>query len=70
MSEIQELDILVHPDGTVEVKVSGAIGKKCLDLTEGLEKVLGGNVILRTTTAEFDKEEQELDQDNFQGQNG
>ncbi len=70
MSEIQELDILVHRDGTVEVKVSGAIGKKCLNLTEGLEKVLGGNVVLRTTTAEFDLEDQNIEQDNYQGQFG
>ena len=70
MSELQELDILVHPDGTVEVKVSGVIGKKCLGLTEGLVKVLGGNVILRTTTAEFDKEEQDTEQGNYLGQFG
>jgi hypothetical protein len=70
MSEIQEIDVLVLPDGTVKIEVSGVKGQKCLDLTRGLEKALGGNVVVRTHTDAFNEQEQEQDQNGFQGQFG
>lgn len=57
MSEIQEIDVHVKPDGTVSVEVRGVQGRKCLDLTQEMEKLLGGLVVERTFTDEFDREE-------------
>lgn len=64
MSEIQEIDVIVSPDGTVKLEVRGAQGKKCLTLTEEVEALLGGAVVERVLTDEYDREEigQELDE--------
>lgn len=57
MSEIQEIDVFVKPDGTVRIEVRGAKGSKCLDLTAGLEELLGGKILERLHTDEFDLQE-------------
>ncbi len=59
MSEIQEIDVIVAPDGTVRLEVRGAQGKKCLALTEEVEKLLGGAVVERVFTDEYEQEEVE-----------
>jgi hypothetical protein len=59
MSEIQEIDVFVKPDGTVTVEVRGVKGRKCLALTENIEALLGGAVTERVHTDEFDQEEVE-----------
>lgn len=58
MSEIQELDIFVRPDGTVTLEVRGVNGGKCLTLTEGVEALLGDAIVERVHTDEFDQTEQ------------
>lgn len=63
MSEIQEIDVIVSPDGTVKLEVRGAQGKKCLKLTEEVEKLLGGAVVERVHTDEYYREEIEQEQD-------
>ncbi len=70
MSEIQEIDIFINPDGTVKFEVRGVKGKKCLDITKSVEEALGGSVTERVHTDEFHKNEQELDQNTFQTQSG
>ncbi len=55
--ETQEIDVYVQPDGTVKIEVRGVKGQKCLALTEGLEKALGGQVTNREHTPEFDEQE-------------
>jgi hypothetical protein len=67
MSEIQEIDVYISPAGEVKIEVRGVKGKKCMELTSGLEAVLGGNVILREHTNEFQQNEQELEQSANQG---
>lgn len=57
MTEIQEIDVLVKPDGTVRIEVRGAKGSQCLDLTAGLEELLGGKILERLHTDEFDLQE-------------
>ena len=52
MSSLEEIDVTLHPDGRVEVKVRGAQGKACLLATKGLEQHLGGRVISREETAD------------------
>ena len=54
--EIEELTVLINPDGTVKLEVRGVKGKRCLSLTEGIEKALGGQVIDRQKTPEHDQE--------------
>lgn len=59
MSEIQEIDVILKPDGTVKLEVHGVKGDKCLALTEDLEKLLGARIVERTHTDEFYQAEQE-----------
>ncbi len=53
------MDIFILPDGTVKLQVRGVKGTKCLDLTRGLEELLGGQVAERIHTDEFHEAEQE-----------
>ena len=64
MSEIQEVDVFVKPDGTVKVEVHGIRGPQCLALTKKIEQLLGGHIIERTHTDEFNQAQQEESQDN------
>lgn len=61
MSEIQEIDVYVAPDGTVKIEVRGVKGKKCLDLTKELEALLGGEILERIHTDEFEEIGQQQD---------
>ncbi len=54
MSNIQEVQVTIGADGTVEVHVTGAKGDTCLELTKRMEQYLGGRVTERELTAEFD----------------
>lgn len=53
--QIQEIEVVVHPDGKVKLHVRGAEGYQCLDLTADLEKALGGQVVAREYTPAFDQ---------------
>ncbi len=53
--DVQEIEITINKNGQVEVHVRGVKGKACLDLTQELEKILGGEVILREMTPEADE---------------
>lgn len=44
MTEIQEIDVRIDPDGTVHIDVRGVSGAKCEDITADLEQALGGTV--------------------------
>ena len=50
--ELQEIEVSIAPDGTTRIEVRGVSGTTCLDLTEGLEKALGGEIIDRELTPE------------------
>lgn len=56
MSELQEIEVDILPDGSVKIHVRGAKGKKCLELTKKLEALLGGEVVERTHTDEYSQE--------------
>ncbi|MBI5572230.1 MAG: DUF2997 domain-containing protein [Desulfomonile tiedjei] len=64
MSEIQEIDVFLKPDGTVKIEVRGVKGDKCLALTEDVEKLLGGKVLDRTKTDEYYQTEIEQTQED------
>jgi hypothetical protein len=68
MSEIQEIDVFLKPDGTVKVEVRGAKGEKCLALTEDLEKLLGGSIVERIYTDEFSQVKQDQEQEDLSRQ--
>jgi len=70
MSEIQEIDVFVQPDGTVKIEVRGVKGEKCLALTEEIEQLLGGRIVERIHTDEFHQAEQEQTQENRLEQRG
>jgi hypothetical protein len=50
--EVQELTVVIARDGSVKLEVRGVKGAKCLDLTQSLEKVLGGDVKSRELSPE------------------
>ncbi|WP_322510160.1 DUF2997 domain-containing protein, partial [Anaerolinea sp.] len=50
--EIQEIEVVILPDGKVEVRVRGVKGQACLELTAEMEKALGGTILLREMTPE------------------
>jgi hypothetical protein len=70
MSEIQEIDIFIKPDGTVKFEVRGVKGKKCLDITKSVEEALGGSVTTRVHTDAFYDEDQDNSQDDILHQKG
>lgn len=61
MSGVEEIDVTIHPDGRVEVKVRGVDGPACLTATKKLEQYLGGQVS-RELTDEY-RADASLDQD-------
>lgn len=69
MSEIQEIDLYVKPDGSVKFEIRGVKGQKCLDITKEIEKHLGGEIIERIHTDEFNEVEREQSQDTHLRQN-
>ena len=58
--ELQEIDIFIDENGIVKLEVRGIKGKKCLNLTEDIEKLLGGEILKREFTDEYEKENQAL----------
>lgn len=65
MSEIQEIDVFVKPDGTVTMEVRGVKGQKCLALTDEIEHLLGGQIVERVHTDEFHEAEQQQAQSDW-----
>ena len=68
--EIQEIEITVRPDGTVQLHVRGVKGPQCLALTADIEKLLGGQVLAREHTPEFDEAQQQTASENTQLKSG
>jgi Protein of unknown function (DUF2997) len=50
--EIQEIEITIDKNGQVVLRVRGAKGMVCQDITKDLEKALGGEVLDRQFTPE------------------
>lgn len=46
------IKVRINPDGSTEISVNGVKGKKCTELTKGLEKALGV-VTKQTMTNEY-----------------
>jgi Protein of unknown function (DUF2997) len=54
--DIQEIEVTIDKNGQVQIHVLGATGTTCLDLTQGLEAALGGQVLSRQMTPEAQDE--------------
>jgi hypothetical protein len=54
--DIQEIEVTIDKNGQVQIHVLGATGITCLDLTQGLEAALGGQVLSRQMTPEAQDE--------------
>ncbi len=50
---MEEIQVEIDQHGNVQVKVSGAEGGKCLDLTKHMEQLLGGEISQREFTREY-----------------
>ena len=48
----QELEIIITPDGEVNISVNGAAGAECVELTKGVEEALG-HVVERKFKPEY-----------------
>jgi hypothetical protein len=48
----EELEIIIDANGQVSIKVAGAKGGKCLDITKPIEEALG-DVKVREMTPEY-----------------
>jgi hypothetical protein len=58
MSGLQEIEVIILPDGRVQLQVRGVKGNGCRELTRELERYLGGRVVHRQHTDEFEEQEQ------------
>jgi hypothetical protein len=56
---MEELEIVIEPDGTTHIHVKGIQGPRCLDVTRELEEELG-KVTERKYTSEFYEESVQL----------
>jgi hypothetical protein len=54
--DIQEIEVVIAKDGSVQIAVRGVKGKSCLELTQDLEQSLGGMILSRELTAEAGEE--------------
>lgn len=59
MGEIQEIDVYIQDDGSVRIEVRGVKGAKCLDITDRIEELLGGDIMARELTDEYHERTQE-----------
>ena len=50
--ELHEVEVLINKYGQVTLHIRGTKGNECLVLTEDIEKLLGGEIVLRTMTVE------------------
>lgn len=53
MSEVQEIEVVIDAAGNVNLLVRGVKGQGCLELTDELEQLLGGQVLERQNTDEL-----------------
>lgn len=64
--ELQEVEILIGPEGRVEARVSGVKGSRCVGITAEMLELLGNEVEVRDLTDEYYRQDEE--QENFQEQ--
>jgi hypothetical protein len=68
MNDLQEIVVVIDKAGNVHLEVQGVKGAGCRDMTEALEQLLGGQVVQRRHTGEYDEQPAEDRQDDWQRQ--
>ncbi|WP_017294542.1 DUF2997 domain-containing protein [Geminocystis herdmanii] len=63
--DLQEIDIFIDDNGEVKLEIRGVKGQKCLDLTQDLEAILGGEILSREMTPEAGEMVQEIKNQEF-----
>lgn len=58
--DLEEVEVIIGPDGQVRLQVRGVKGRSCLDLTAPLEEALGGVVTERRLTYEAEESDQQV----------
>lgn len=58
--EEETVNVIIHPDGRVELQVCGVKGEKCLEVTKAVEEALG-NKVQREFTSEMYETEAEIE---------
>jgi hypothetical protein len=53
MGELQEIVVVIDPQGNVEARVKGVQGTSCVQLTEEMFQRLGSQVIRQELTDEY-----------------
>jgi hypothetical protein len=61
----EEIEVTIHPDGRVEMKVSGIPGMDCVAETDDLARLLGGQVEAQELTPEAYEDAEERRQDRL-----
>jgi len=56
MSELQEVEVLISPGGRLKVYIQGVKGESCLNITSKIEQLLGGKMLEREHTFEYDEQ--------------
>lgn len=54
--DLEEIEVVIDPDGTTRIEVRGVPGPGCLAATADLEAALGADVVSRETHAEMHEE--------------
>lgn len=55
--DIETVKVVINADGQVTVEVDGAHGPVCLQLTDDIVKMLGGDIQSQQLTAEYYEEQ-------------
>lgn len=63
--DLQEIDVFIDDNGEVKLEIRGVKGQKCLDLTQDLEAILGGEILSREMTPEAGETVQEIKNQQF-----
>lgn len=60
--DVQELEVIIAKDGQLRLQVRGVKGAACLELTQGLESLLGSELVSREMTPDaLDQSSAQLD---------
>ncbi|MGH3240391.1 MAG: DUF2997 domain-containing protein [Spirillospora sp.] len=61
----EKVEIVIGPDGTVEMSVEGVAGPRCVDDTDPLVRLLGGEVEHHELTGEAYQQDEAEEQDRL-----
>ena len=65
MSELQEIEVVIAPNGEIKIHIHGVKGPKCEAITKEMEELLGGEVLERIQTDEYFQSQQEQSQQDW-----